>query len=127
MGYVKRKLGPKCRNFQSGVLKPVRKKCYRGLWIGGLLLVVCAVTLYLFHIRNAKKDRIAKAYGYERTRTESTWVSQTSKEESWGCSRSVPQETIQFFRAQGFNEKTARTMAEGFERDIEERIRAQSR
>lgn len=123
MGYARRKLRHMGGNGQSSVLKPVRKGFHCGLWIGGSLFVICVCC---FCIRNAKKDKSAMTYGFEKTRTKSTWMPQTSSEESWGRSGSIPHETVQMFRNQGFSEAAARAMAEEFEKDLDRRIRNRS-
>ena len=68
MGYAKLRPRPANGNSPSSVLKPVSPKSYRGLWVGGLLLlVISAATFCLVYIRNSKKDKSAEAYGHSQS------------------------------------------------------------
>ena len=61
MGYARRRPRPANGNSHSSALKPVSKKSFRGLWIGGLLLfVIGMVALCLVYKGDSKKDQFTE-------------------------------------------------------------------
>ena len=139
MEYPQRRLRPVRRprpvngNHQSRVLRPVIKKNHRGLWVGGLLLLVIGMAaLCLVYIRDAKKGHSAKTYRQYAARAEPTSGLQSSERERWGQTTGSPggcmqnNEAVQLFINMGFRESTSRAMAEELERELQRKIESRS-
>lgn len=129
MGYVKRRLRSANGNFHSRVLRPVAKKGYLGLWVGGLLLCVMgAAALGLFYIRDARNTHSAKTYRHNMVQAEPARAVRPLERERWGQPKSVTggsiqnNDAVQLFRGMGFRESTSRAMAEEFERNLRYRM-----